>query len=74
MTGTYNSQQIMAAALGQQLGMLGMQQARRNLNMQPTLEIRPGYQFSIMITKDMIVEPWQGHPMGNQKIAVETRY
>jgi type IV secretion system protein VirB10 len=74
VTGTYNSQQIMAAALGQQLGMLGMQQARRNLNMQPTLEIRPGYQFSIMITKDMIVEPWQGHPMGNQKIAVETRY
>jgi type IV secretion system protein VirB10 len=61
--GTYNSQQIMAAALGQQLGMLGMQQARRNLNMQPTLEIRPGYQFSIMITKDMIVEPWHGHPM-----------
>ena len=56
------------------MGMLGMQQARRNLNMQPTLEIRPGYQFSIMITKDMIVEPWQGHPMGNQKIAVETRY
>lgn len=74
VTGTYNSQQIMAAALGQQLGMLGMQQARRNLNMQPTLEIRPGYQFSIMITKDMIVEPWQGHSMGNQKIAVETQY
>ncbi|MDQ3186485.1 MAG: TrbI/VirB10 family protein, partial [Pseudomonadota bacterium] len=61
--GTYNSQQIMAAALGQQLGMLGMQIARRNLSIQPTLEIRPGYQFSIMVTRDIILPPWTGHPM-----------
>ena len=60
VTGTYNSQQIMAAALGQQLGQLGMQIARRNLNIQPTLEISPGFQFSIMVTKDIILTPWQG--------------
>ena len=63
VTGTYNSQQIMAAALGQQLGMLGMQVARRNLSIQPTLEIRPGYLFDIMITKDIILPPWTGHPL-----------
>jgi type IV secretion system protein VirB10 len=66
--GTYNAQQIGAAAIGQQLGMLGMQIARRNLNMQPTLEIRPGFEFTIAVNKDMVLPPWQGHPMA-QKIA-----
>lgn len=61
--GTYNAQQIGAAALGQQMAQLGMQLARRNLNMQPTLEIRSGYIFDIMVNKDMILPPWQGHPM-----------
>jgi type IV secretion system protein VirB10 len=56
--GTYNSQQIMAAAIGQQLGRLGMQLTQRNLNIQPTLEIRPGFRFSVMVTKDMILPPW----------------
>lgn len=71
VTGTYNSQQIMAAALGQQLGMLGMQTARRNLNIQPTLIIRPGYEFSIMITKDIILPPWRGHPLASSVSNVE---
>jgi type IV secretion system protein VirB10 len=61
--GTYNAQQIGAAAIGQQLGMLGMQIARRNLMMQPTLEIRPGFEFTIAVNKDMVLPPWQGHPM-----------
>lgn len=63
VSGTYNAQQIGAAAIGQQLGMLGMQIARRNLNMQPTLEIRPGFEFTIAVNKDMIIEPWTGHPL-----------
>ncbi len=61
--GTYNAQQIGAAAIGQQLGQLGMQLARRNLYMQPTLEIRPGFTFTIAVNKDMVLPPWQGHPM-----------
>lgn len=68
VSGTYNAQQIGAAAIGQQLGMLGMQIARRNLNMQPTLEIRPGFQFTIVVNKDMILPPWQGHPMAQQQV------
>jgi type IV secretion system protein VirB10 len=67
--GTYNAQQIGAAALGQQMAQLGMQLARRNLNMQPTLEIRPGYEFNIMITKDMILPPWRGHPVAQNTAA-----
>ena len=58
--GTYNAQQIGAAAIGQQLGQLGMQLARRNLNMQPTLKIRPGFEFTIAVNKDMAFEePWK---------------
>lgn len=60
VTGTYDSNQIMAAAIGRQLGQLGMQVTQRNLNIQPTLEIRPGFQFSIMVTKDMILPLWKG--------------
>lgn len=70
VAGTYNAQQIGAAALGQQMAQLGMQLARRNLNMQPTLEIRPGYTFNIMVSKDMILPPWKGHPMA-QNAAVQ---
>lgn len=58
-----NSSQIIAGALGQQMGQIGMQMAQRNMNIQPTLEIRPGYQFNIMVTKDILLPTWEGHPM-----------
>ncbi len=58
-----SASQTMAAALGQQMGMLGMQMAQRNMNIQPTLEIRPGYRFNVMVTKDIILPQWQGHPL-----------
>lgn len=35
----------------------GQEITRRNLNTQPTLEIRPGFRFSIFVTKDMVLEP-----------------
>lgn len=63
----YNSSQIIAGALGQQLGQLGMQLAQRNLNIQPTIEIRPGYAFNIVVTKDMILPTWRGHPMADDE-------
>lgn len=61
-----DSAQIAAASLGQQMGQLGMQMAQRNMNIQPTLEIRPGYKFNVMVTKDIILPPWSGHPMAQQ--------
>ena len=42
------------------MGQLGAEYARKGLNVAPTLEIRPGYRFTIMVTKDMIIPPWQG--------------
>lgn len=63
--GGYDSQQILAAEIGRQLGQLGMEMTRRNMNIQPTLEIRPGYRFVVMVTKDIVLPPWQGHPLAN---------
>lgn len=52
-------QQQVAAALGQQMGQVGIEMIRRNMDIQPTLEIRPGYRFNIMVNKDVILEPYR---------------
>jgi type IV secretion system protein VirB10 len=49
-----NSQQVVAGSVGQELSQLGQQVTSRNLDIQPTLEIRPGYRFLIMVNKDMV--------------------
>jgi type IV secretion system protein VirB10 len=46
-------QDEMAAALAAQLGQTTLQLLQKNLNIKPTLEIRPGYQFNIIVTKDV---------------------
>jgi type IV secretory pathway VirB10-like protein len=33
--------------------------SQRGLDIQPTLEIRPGYRFNIMVTKDVVIRPWK---------------
>ena len=43
----------MSEALGQQLGQVMAQLISKNMNVSPTLEIRPGYRFNVMVTKDM---------------------
>ncbi|MDC9654343.1 TrbI/VirB10 family protein [Xanthomonas perforans] len=59
-TGSYDSQQIVAGELGRQLGQLGMEQAQRNFDVAPTIKIRPGYRFNVMVTKDIVLPPWRG--------------
>lgn len=44
----------LSEALGQQLGQTTMQLLNKNMNISPTIEIRPGYRFNIVVTKDMI--------------------
>ncbi|MBN8646415.1 MAG: hypothetical protein J0L55_00565 [Caulobacterales bacterium] len=51
-----NSQTI-AGAIGQQLGQTGSQVIGRNIRVQPTLQIRPGYRFNVSVTKDFIISP-----------------
>ncbi len=53
---TQSSSQIASAEVGRQFSQLGMQMAQRNLNIQPTIEIRPGYQFNVMVSKDVALD------------------
>jgi type IV secretion system protein TrbI len=43
----------LSEALGQQLGQTTSQMLSKNLNIAPTLTIRPGYRFNIMVVKDI---------------------
>lgn len=43
----------LSEALGQQLGQATAQMIAKNLNIAPTLEIRPGYRFNVIVIKDM---------------------
>jgi type IV secretory pathway VirB10-like protein len=36
----------------------GQQIVRRQLNVQPTLTIRPGHPLRVVITRDLVLEPW----------------
>ena len=43
----------LSEALGQQLGQATAQMIAKNLNVAPTLEIRPGYRFNVIVVKDL---------------------
>ncbi|WP_295452722.1 TrbI/VirB10 family protein [uncultured Thiodictyon sp.] len=50
----------MSQALGQQLGQVTGQLLSKNMSISPTLEIRPGYRFNVMLTKDLTFDkPYQ---------------
>jgi type IV secretion system protein VirB10 len=48
------SGQVAAAAVGQQMAQLGASLAQRNMQVQPTIQIRKGYRFNVMVNKDII--------------------
>ena len=66
----YNSQQIAAAALGQQFGELGQEYARAGLSIPNTLEIRPGYRFVVMVNKDMHLRPYVDSRTASSSLSV----
>lgn len=49
-------QQEMGSALAAQMGQASMQLLQKNLNIAPTLEIRPGYTFNVVVTKDVVFQ------------------
>lgn len=49
-------QDEMTSALAAQLGATTTTLLQKNLSIKPTLEIRPGYLFNIVVTKDMIFQ------------------
>ena len=46
--------QTVGQAVGQQVGQLGTEVTRRNLNIQPTVVVRPGYRFFVRVEKDIL--------------------
>ena len=53
---TPTAQATASAALGQQLGELGVEITRRNLNIQPTVKIPIGYRFNVRVNRDILFD------------------
>ncbi len=52
--------QALSQALGQQLGETTSQLIAKNINTAPTINIRPGYEFNVTVTKDLVFKhPYQ---------------
>jgi type IV secretion system protein VirB10 len=51
---------LLSQAIAQQMGQVAVELFKKNLNIAPTLEIRPGYRFNVMVVKDLtFVRPYQ---------------
>ena len=46
--------QLVSQSVGQQLGQLGQEITNKNLSIQPTIIVRPGYRFDVRVTKDIV--------------------
>ena len=42
------------------LNQTGQQVVRRNLNIQPTLTIKPGFPVRVLVSRDLVLEPYRG--------------
>jgi len=51
--GQLTDREIASAAVGQQMAQLGTEIARRNLRVQPTIEIHKGYRMHVMVNQDI---------------------
>jgi type IV secretion system protein VirB10 len=45
---------VLSQSLGQQLGQTTSQLIAKNINTAPTINIRPGYEFNVTVTKDLV--------------------
>ena len=45
---------VLGAAVGQELGQTSAELIRRGMSIAPTIEIRPGYAFNVMVTQDLV--------------------
>lgn len=63
-TGTGSNENSLVQAIrqgaSQGVNQIGEQVVGRSLNVQPTLTIRPGYPVRVMVTRDLVLEPYRG--------------
>jgi type IV secretion system protein VirB10 len=55
-----SSNTLLTQAIAQQMGQVAVELLRKNINIAPTLVIRPGYRFNVMVVKDLTFKkPYQ---------------
>jgi len=52
--------QALRLSAANSLNQTGQQVVRRNLNIQPTLTIRPGFPVRVMVNRDLVLQPYRG--------------
>lgn len=52
--------QALRLSAANSLNQTGQQVVQRNLNIQPTLTIRPGFRVSVIVNRDLVLEPYRG--------------
>ncbi len=52
--------QALRLSAANSLNQTGQQVVRRNLNIQPTLTVRPGFRVRVMVIRDLVLEPFRG--------------
>ncbi len=52
----YSAQQAVAANVGQQLSNVASKSIEKNMDVQPTITLSPGYKFNIIVMKDMVLK------------------
>ncbi|MDR2925510.1 MAG: conjugal transfer protein TrbI [Azoarcus sp.] len=60
----------MSESLGQQLGQVTAQMVSKNMNVSPTIEIRPGFVFNVVVTKDLTL-PHAYQPASSAETGLE---
>jgi type IV secretion system protein VirB10 len=50
--------QLAVSGAAQNINQAGQQITQKNLNLQPTIEIRPGMKLNVFVTKDMVLKPY----------------
>ena len=58
---TPSASQQAAGALSQQINTVGTNLLNKNLNIQPTLNIRPGMTFNVLVNRTMILPPYSDY-------------
>ena len=51
--------QLAASGAGEEINKVGAKFVEKNLDVQPTLEIRPGFKFNVFVSKDLILKPYR---------------
>jgi type IV secretion system protein VirB10 len=50
---------LAVSGAAEEINKVGSKIVEKNLNVQPTLEIRPGFKFNVFVNKDMILRPYK---------------